>query len=124
MPERVLIVEDDYVLRETLRELLELEGYSVTTAADGIEGLDRFGEGATVVILDLNMPRLDGFGFAVELERRGLREDVALLILTSDFRAWEKAARIGAEAWLAKPFDASHLLDLVAQLASRQSRQA
>jgi DNA-binding response OmpR family regulator len=120
MTERVLIIEDDPGLRETLRQLLELDGYDVVTAADGLQGLERFEPHATaVVVLDLMMPRLDGFGFVAELQRRGLRQTTTLLVLTADGRAQEKAARIGADGWLEKPFDVFLFLDKVAQLAQR-----
>lgn len=118
MAEQILIIEDDHGLRETLRQLLELDGYDVVTAADGLEGLERFEAGTTnVVVLDLMMPRMDGFGFAAELQRRGWRETTTILVLTADGRAPEKAARIGADGWLEKPFDALLFLDKVAQLA-------
>jgi two-component system response regulator MprA len=118
MPKRVLIVEDDLGLRETLRQLLELDGYDVATASDGIEGIERFEAGATsVVVLDLMMPRLDGFGFASELERRGWRETTSILVLTADGRAQDKAARLGADSWLEKPFDVLVFLERVAELS-------
>ncbi len=123
MTERVLIIEDDLGLRETLRQLLELDGYDVVTATDGLEGLERFEAGTTdVVVLDLMMPRMDGFGFAAELQRRGLRATTAILVLTADGRAQEKAARIGADGWLEKPFDVLLFLEKVAQLARRAPR--
>ncbi len=122
MPEQVLIIEDDMGLRETLRQLLELDGYDVATASDGIEGIERFETGTTsVVVLDLMMPRLDGFGFASELERRGWRKTTSILVLTADGRAQEKAARVGADAWLEKPFDVLVFLEKVAKLARRAS---
>lgn len=120
MAERVLIIEDDLGLRETLRLLLELDGYDVVTASDGLEGLERFEKSSTaVVVLDLMMPRMDGFGFAAELQRRGWRETTMILVLTADGRAQEKATRIGADGWLEKPFDVFLFLDKVAQLAHR-----
>ncbi len=116
---RVLVVDDDRGIRETLVAALELDGYEVASAADGLVALEMVARAApAVIILDLMMPRMDGFAFANELQARGLREKLPLLILTADGRAREKAARIGADAWLAKPFDLLELLDRVGSLTT------
>jgi two-component system response regulator MprA len=118
MAKRVLVVDDDLGMRETLAAALELDGYETTLAADGLAALDLIGsELPALIILDLMMPRMDGFAFAEALTARGLRERVPLLVLTADGRAREKAARIGAEGWLAKPFALADLLERVAALA-------
>jgi len=90
MAEQILIIEDDHGLRETLRQLLELDGYDVVTAADGLEGLERFEAGATdVVVLDLMMPRMDGFGFAAELQRRaGWKSRLTLSCFLTKWPNW------------------------------------
>jgi CheY-like chemotaxis protein len=111
----VLVVEDDPELLETLEELLEIEGYQVTVAKDGLDALAKLGDPLpAVILLDLMMPRMDGYAFAAELERRGLHPGIPILILTADGRAQQKAERIGAAGYLEKPF---HLTDLLGQVA-------
>jgi CheY-like chemotaxis protein len=111
----VLVVEDDPELLETLEELLETEGYRVTVAKDGLDALAKLGDPLpAVILLDVMMPRMDGYAFAAELERRGLHPGIPILILTADGRAQQKAERIGAAGYLEKPF---HLTDLLGQVA-------
>jgi CheY-like chemotaxis protein len=118
MIKRVLVVDDDAGMRETLAAALELDGYEIAVAPDGLEALGMVATfQPSLVVLDLMMPRMDGFTFAGELEAQGLRGRLPLLVLTADGRAQEKAARIGAEGWLAKPFDLAAFLERVSQLA-------
>lgn len=118
MDRPVLVVDDDQGMQETLEAVLALEGYRVVVASDGLEALDKLGDGLPrLVLLDLVMPRMDGFAFAEELERRGLRSKLPLIVLTADGRAGEKAARLGADDYLAKPFDIDDLLEKVALLS-------
>lgn len=113
----MLVVEDDEGLRETLAAILEFEGYDVRQAQHGLEALAQLEAApADVVVLDLMMPLMDGYRFTEELIARGMRGDVALLVLTADGRAAEKGARLGAEAALAKPFELRELLELVSTL--------
>jgi DNA-binding response OmpR family regulator len=119
MARRVLVVDDDPMIREILLSALELDGYEAAAAGDGmaaLEAVDR--ERPALVVLDLMMPRMDGFAFAAALEERGLRGQVPLLVLTADGRAEEKAARIGAEGWLEKPFALAELLERIEALAA------
>jgi two-component system chemotaxis response regulator CheY len=115
----VLVVEDDTGLQETLEEVLELEGYAVIVANDGLDALAKLGEPPpAVILLDVMMPRMDGYAFADELRRRGLHPRIPILILTADGRARQKAERIGAVGYLEKPFDLSELLRQIARFAA------
>ena len=122
MSPTVLVVDDDQGLQETLEAMLTLEGYRVVVASDGQEALDKLGDGQSdgglphVILLDVVMPRMDGYAFAEELERRGLRSRLPIVLLTADARAEEKAARVGAEAFVEKPFEIDELLEKVALL--------
>ena len=117
MPETVLVVEDDDGVQLALEGILELEGYHVIIANDGVEGLDALARHTVqLILLDVMMPRMDGFAFADELRRRGLHGTAPILVLTADGRAQEKAARIGAHAHLMKPFDIPELLTTVSRL--------
>jgi two-component system, chemotaxis family, chemotaxis protein CheY len=115
----VLVVEDDPALQETLEELLKTEGYAVTVAKDGLDALTKLGDSPpAVILLDVMMPRMDGYAFADELQRRGLHPGIPILILTADGRAKQKAERIGAVGYLEKPFNLVDLLQQVARFAS------
>jgi chemosensory pili system protein ChpA (sensor histidine kinase/response regulator) len=118
---RILVVDDDASLQLTLRAILEEEGYSVGIAGDGLEALDHLQDALpALVLLDIDMPRMDGIALAEEMERRGLRSSVPIVVLTADGRAQEKAARVGAESYLSKPFSLDDVLQTVARYAAPQ----
>ncbi len=112
----ILVVDDDEGLQETLQAVLEGEDYEVVIAGDGLAALEKL---ATVmpalILLDLMMPRMDGFTFALELERRGLRSSIPIIVLTADSRGKQKATQLGANNYIDKPFDIPDLLDKIAQ---------
>jgi two-component system OmpR family response regulator len=116
-PRRVLVVDDD----DTIRELLELAlgdaGYDVGSAAEGgaaLEMVDRFKP--HLVLLDLRMGGIDGRGFAAAYRARpGRRAPIALVTAVRD--PAQAAIELGAQGYLAKPFDLGELLNLVARLA-------
>jgi CheY-like chemotaxis protein len=101
----ILVVDDDPLIQLTVRGILEDEGYTVVSAGDGLEALARLADvHPAAILLDITMPRMDGYTFAAELERRGLRDGTPIIVLTADGRAPEKAARVGADGYLTKPF--------------------
>jgi CheY-like chemotaxis protein len=105
----VLVVEDDAITREAIKLFLEFEGYRVDTAANGLEGLELVTAVAPdVVLLDMRMPVLDGWGFAAEIAKRGLALNVVVVSAGSDAGGWAEA--IGAQGYLAKPFALDDLL--------------
>ncbi|MFF8830087.1 PleD family two-component system response regulator [Streptomyces sp. NPDC015131] len=121
---RVLVVDDNRVIRQLIRVNLELEGFEVVTAADGAECLDVVHSvRPDVVTLDVVMPRLDGL---LTVER--LREDpatrhlpVAIVSACSAYEV-ERGFAAGADAYLAKPFEPADLVRLVRQLRCREER--
>jgi len=119
MGDTILIVDDEPELREALQILLELEDYDVHCAGNGAEALEQMEvTRPRLIILDLMMPRMNGYEFMAELERRALRQSILILILTADGGAQEKATRLGADWGVAKPFDSIALLDEIARLLS------
>ena len=113
----VLIIEDDPDLRDALRELLSGKGYHVTTAADGREGLARMGAPPRpgVILLDLMLPRMDGFEFRVrQLEDPELAA-IPVIVLSGGGDVERKVARLGVAASLTKPLDLGTLLEHVAR---------
>jgi len=110
----ILVVDDDPGLREALQDVLELEGYDVVLARDGQEALRLLEDAHPVlVLLDLMMPRMNGYEFVAELERRSLRDHLPVVILTADANAKRKAEQVGAEGYLAKPFEIDQVLATV-----------
>ena len=116
-PERlVLVVDDDPDILQTLALCLSTEGYRVQMAANGKEALQVLEtERPAVILLDLMMPVMDGWQFVAELDRRGQRA-APLLILSADRAVQGHAAKLRADAFLAKPFDLDELLVKVSQL--------
>ena len=116
MPASILVVDDDAGVQLTIQSILEDEGYEVLVAADGLEGLARLdGYVPAAILLDITMPRMDGFAFAERLKELGLRERIPLIVLTADGRAQQKAAQLGAVDWVSKPFTLDRLLNAVAR---------
>ena len=112
----VLVVDDDPDILQTLALCLSTEGYRVVMAANGREALDVLGrERPAVILLDLMMPVMDGWQFVAEMDHRGWRRS-PLLILSADRAVQGHAARLRADAFLAKPFDLDELLGKVSQL--------
>jgi CheY-like chemotaxis protein len=113
----VLVVDDDPGIQELLVALLEDEGYSVVVAGDGLEALDALAAARPdIIVLDMMMPRMDGYGFAQERRRRALHPDVPVLLLTADSHSKQKAVETGAQGSLAKPFSLTALVGLVDDL--------
>jgi DNA-binding response OmpR family regulator len=114
----ILIVDDDPGLQEMLQAALEFEGYTVFIAEDGRQALTQAEkEQPGLVLLDLMMPRMDGPAFVAELERRGLRTKMAVLVLSADRHAKEIASSMNVDGLLMKPFDVLEFIEVVHQLA-------
>ncbi|MGD9890703.1 MAG: response regulator [Dehalococcoidia bacterium] len=120
MSATILVVDDDPLIRLTVISILEDEGYTVVVASDGLEALTQLdGVQPAAILLDITMPRMDGYAFAAELTRQGRRDATPIVVLTADGRAAEKAARLGAEGYLTKPFTLPTLLAEVARIVGR-----
>jgi two-component system chemotaxis response regulator CheY len=111
----ILVVDDDPSILETVSDILDLEGYPVETAANGAEAL-RLAEHTrpSLVLLDMRMPVLDGWGFARALRERGMKLPILVMTAAQSARRWSE--EIGAEGYLAKPFELFDLLDAVERL--------
>ena len=116
-PRPVLVVDDDEATRRAERAVLHDNGFRVVEARDGAEALWYMQhDPPAVVILDVQMPGVDGPSFAREL-RMSLRR-VPLVILTGASDPRHEADRCNAEAYLAKPFDSHELVNVVRRFAS------
>ncbi|WP_443078599.1 response regulator [Streptomyces sp. NBC_01497] len=121
---RVLVVDDNRVIRQLIRVNLELEGFEVVTAADGVECLEVVHEVAPdVVTLDVVMPRLDGLRTAAVLRADPRTRDVPLAIISAGIQHEAGSVRgAAADAFLAKPFEPAELVRLVRRLARADRR--
>jgi len=120
MSSRILLVEDEPGLSLTVADLLEAEGYQVDTALDGLTGLAKAGAGDyDLVVLDVMLPGKGGFEVCRELRQKGI--DTAILMLTAKTQVVDRVVglKLGADDYMAKPFDPSELLARVESLLRR-----
>ncbi|MFD6248265.1 response regulator [Streptomyces roseolus] len=121
MSGRVLVVDDNKVIRQLIRVNLELEGFEVVTAADGAECLDVVHRvRPDVVTLDVVMPRLDGIKTAQRLREDPRTRHLPVAIISA---GGEGEGAPAADAFLAKPFEPAELVRVVRQLLHREPRQ-
>ena len=118
---RVLVVDDDEVIRQLIAVNLQLEGFEVATAVDGQDCLEKVaGVRPDVITLDVMMPRLDGWVTAVKLREDPGTAHIRVVMITA--RAQEHDVRrgneIGVDAYVTKPFDPNQLIQTVRKLAA------
>ena len=115
--DRILVVEDDEVLRETLEEVMIDEGHEVRSAGNGLAALELLETWTPeLIILDLMMPFMDAYEFRVRQRARDLAPDARILILSAARDLQGAADRIAADAWLPKPFRLSEVIETVDRL--------
>ncbi|MBP0457659.1 response regulator [Streptomyces montanisoli] len=121
---RVLVVDDNRVIRQLIRVNLELEGFEVVTAADGVECLEVVHRAAPdVVTLDVVMPRLDGLRTAAVLRADPRTSHLPLALISAGTQHEAESARgASVDAFLAKPFEPAQLVRLVRRLAGAGER--
>jgi CheY-like chemotaxis protein len=112
---RVLLIEDDELLRETLTTILEVEGYAVLAAADGAEALRRLqaGDRPDLILLDLMMPGMDGWQFRREQARHAELASVPVVVFSAVETADQKGTTPGVVGHLEKPVETRKLLETV-----------
>ena len=111
----ILVVDDDPSILATVSEILEFEGYPVSTASNGAEALAQIERRQpSLILLDMRMPVMDGWGFARRLAEQGVRLPIVVMTAAQDARRW--AEEIGAAGFVPKPFDLPDLLDTVERL--------
>ena len=123
----ILIVEDDDAIRNNIARLLKLEGYEVSLAVNGREGLQLVVEvRPDVVISDVSMPEMDGFALLEAIRADASLANVAVMMLTAldDRASMRRGMTAGADDYLAKPFTRVELLEALNGLLRRQGRIA
>jgi chemosensory pili system protein ChpA (sensor histidine kinase/response regulator) len=113
----VMVVDDSLTVRKVTSRLLERAGYQVATAKDGVDALEQLAElSPAVMLLDIEMPRMDGFELARQLRREPATQNLPIVMITS--RAADKhrdhALQLGVNAYLGKPYGEEELLKLIA----------
>ena len=119
----VLTVDDSRTMREMLRLALADAGFRVVQAEDGIHGLEVLQaepERPQVIVTDINMPRMDGFGFIEEVRGDARYRGIPILVLTTESDAEKKnrARMAGATGWIVKPFNPVKLVDAIRRVAA------
>jgi two-component system chemotaxis response regulator CheY len=121
MIKTVLTVDDSRTMREMLRIALTSAGYDVIQADDGIAGLEMLaGSSPHVIVTDINMPRLDGFGFIEGVRQDPRHRAVPILVLTTEGDAEKKnrGRQAGATGWIIKPFNPESLVAAIRRVAA------
>jgi len=122
---RILIIEDELPMRTALKDCLESEGYRVLTAAEGESGLKRaVEEKPDLILLDIMMPRLDGFAVCAELRRHNNALPILMLTAKGQIEDRVHGLDVGADDYLIKPFSTEELLARVRALLRRVGRRA
>ncbi|MEA2100710.1 MAG: response regulator transcription factor [Campylobacterota bacterium] len=108
---RILLLEDDLILSETLVELLESEGYTITLATNGDDALDlTYSDEFEIMLFDVNVPDINGFELLAMLRDSGSTTPCIFLTSLSDIASLSKGFEVGADDYLKKPFDFDELL--------------
>jgi two-component system KDP operon response regulator KdpE len=120
---KILLVDDEDQLRRLLRELLEREGYEVVEARDGAEALEQVDRhGPDVILLDLNLPGMDGYTVLAHLRSRPATETLPIVVLTAkgDEDNEVRVLQAGADDFLTKPFRARALYARLDKILARR----
>ena len=121
MTTTVLTVDDSRTMRDMLRLALSAAGFRVLQAIDGLDGLEVLkGEKPDVIVTDINMPRMDGFGFIEGVRSDTANRAIPILVLTteSDTEKKQRARQAGATGWIVKPFNPEKLVDALRRVAA------
>ena len=110
MNKKILLLEDDPILAETLLDLLEARGFDVTHVEDGLKALDATYDGHfDLMILDVNVPKLDGFDFLSEMRQSGESTPALFITARTDIASVARGFEVGADDYIKKPFDFEEL---------------
>jgi len=121
MSKMILTVDDSRTMRDMLRLALVEAGFQVVQAEDGVHGLEVLGvERPDVIVTDINMPRMDGFGFIEGVRGDDRNRAIPILVLTteSDKEKKLRARQAGATGWIVKPFDPAKLVEAIRRVAA------
>jgi len=117
---KILVVEDEQPIRDTLSELLESEGYEVETAANGVEGMSRLraNQNFNLVLLDARMPLKDGYQFRSEQMQDSNLVKIPVVLMSADIQVDKKASQARCAGYLQKPVNIDEVLSKVSECCS------
>ena len=120
MTKQILVIEDDNSIRELLVELLESEGYTVTSAINGLDGLKKLEKGSlpNLILIDLMMPVMDGYSFRIEQLKSDIWSNIPTVVMSAEATAKEKMKNFNITAFLSKPVELETILKTVADYCS------
>ena len=124
MSQRILVVDDDEDIVRVVRVNLELEGFEVSTAFDGVEGVQAVERAAPdLVLLDIMMPRMDGIECCRKIKENDLTRDVKVVMVTtkSEYERVREAFAAGCDDYVTKPIDKTELITKVQELLDFQN---
>jgi len=111
MSKKILLLEDDTILSETLHDLLRDRGFEVTLVSNGARAMEAtFEESFDLLLLDVNVPGIDGFTFLKEMRESGDATPALFLTARTDISSLAKGFEVGADDYIKKPFDFDELL--------------
>ena len=123
----ILIIDDDALLRRTIRFVLEDRGYQVFEASNGSEGFDiASGVVPDIVLLDIRMAEMNGFSTLQAIKGDPLLRHIPIVMMTGmpNDLSRKRSKQAGAEYFLAKPFSVNHLIDLIGMIPMRTRAEA
>lgn len=123
---RILIAEDNAEIRALVSSILIEEGHKVSVAQNGQQALDMMLDDAPdVLVLDIMMPQMDGYTVLKELKTSGIKDTMKILVLTAKTSEsdWVRGYKLGADAYVTKPFDIDELTRHVEELLSMTKDQ-
>ena len=121
-PLNIMVVDDSVSIRQVVSRLMEDQGWKVITAKDGIDALDRLGESRPdLIVLDIEMPRMNGYEFLGALKAQAGFEDIPVVMLTSRTatKHRDKAKAMGAKGFIVKPYNDDEFVGLILKLTGR-----
>ena len=119
-----LVIEDNLEIRENTTELLELAGYKVITASNGMEGIDvAIANIPDVILCDIMMPKTNGYEVLQELKRNSVTARIPFIYVTASAEKKEiqLAMEMGADGYVRKPFDIGELIDTIEKAFAKKT---
>lgn len=119
---RILVIEDEVVILETLQDLLEIHGHTVLAASTGSQGIALANQQPDLIFCDVGLPDMDGYAVITELQQNPATRDIPFLFLTAraDREDQRRGMALGADDYITKPFTERDLLDAITARLRRQ----
>lgn len=121
---RVLVIDDSNILRHLIKVFLASKNYEITQVTNGREGIEHIIEhgGPALILLDVNMPVMNGLEFLAELTRLGLKGKVPVVIVSTEGKEEDvlRGLQAGAKAYLRKPFTQKDLIQIVERVLASE----